>query len=389
MLSNKKNNSAKMSLRRRLGLAAISYLTYPVRTDPSLTVFSQANGRYSDNSRALFEWMAKNGYNVRWLYEAVNSANHSTVHSDFFLYRKSFKGLWFAARAKSAVVSHGIHDFGPWSGIARRKKVVMLWHGIALKTLGIENPYNDPDTVKSETKYYNLVIASSVIDRYYTAAHQGVSVDRVCVTGLPRTDRMVRERRGRACSPDKFRVLYAPTFRDFDTGESSLFFPFDDYDEKQIVDRLSQEGIVVLLRPHPSDEGSLVHTEYLAKRHPEVFDFLSPSIVLDTSDLMSEVDAIVTDYSSIYLDLILFDVPCIFVPFDIQQYDAARGLAYNYETMTPGPKVFSQHHFLNALSSARNGASSWASHRSWVAQIFHEFQDDGACWRVAQAINAL
>jgi CDP-glycerol glycerophosphotransferase (TagB/SpsB family) len=57
----------------------------------------------------------------------------------------------------------------------------------------------------------------------------------------------------------------------------------------------------------------------------------------DPYPLMSYVDVLITDYSSIYIDFLLLDKPIIFFAFDLPHYlEACRDMYFEYEEVTPG-----------------------------------------------------
>jgi CDP-glycerol glycerophosphotransferase len=363
-------------------------LTWLIPRDKDLIAFSQVNEIYADNSRALFEWCAQHEYKVLWIY-GTKRPKPEGISQSLFVRRHSFRGFWTAARAGAAVVIYGSGDFGIWTKIIKKSQLVMLWHGIAIKNLGVLDHKIDSKTVYAETKNYAAIIASSEIDRYYTASHQNVPIQKIHVTGLSRNDHLIRKRQNRVKRESLVSILYAPTFRDFETDRDTLFFPFPDFDVEKIVSKLRNVGARIMLRPHPYDEASCLHVETLSSSYNDVFKYYTSSQVEDTAEIMDEIDIVITDYSSIYIDFLLADTPCIFIPFDMAKYEQARGIAYNYETITPGPKVKSQHDFLLAIDEAMDGAKKWRQHRHVVRKLFHAYEDGNACLRVAKLIESL
>ena len=85
------------------------------------------------------------------------------------------------------------------------------------------------------------------------------------------------------------------------------------------------------------------------------------------------------------MEPLLADVPPIFVNFDLREYLSTRGMAYDYDLVTPGPKVGSTTEMLKALSDARRGAPGWAEHREQVRKMFFTHRDANACSRVFDA----
>lgn len=369
----------------------------PKRRD--LVLFGQWGGRYSDNSRALFEWMAQHSdHQVVWLYSSkeppeVPKAIASQVR---MVNRESLYAGWLALRARVVVISHGHSDFGIWRHAVRRARSLMLWHAIMVKsaflTDGSLSASRKRRYQRREARHLDAVIASSDIDRYHTVAYMGVPADRVFVTGLPRQDAVFRSMQARTSKEgiDPIKILYAPTHRDTASARNrSLFFPFTDKNEADFAAFCQANKVQLLMRPHPNDKASRAHVYELATQYPDVYVPATPREVMDVAELLPQIQILVTDYSSIYLDLLPFDIPCVFLPFDIEEYSAYRGLAYYYDLITPGPKIYTQAEFISALSEAIMGAPAWHDRRDMVARMFFAHLDAAACERTSRLVDHL
>jgi CDP-glycerol glycerophosphotransferase (TagB/SpsB family) len=198
-----------------------------------LIVFSMSKGRYWDNSRALFEFLSHSGYaqmEVYWLSDPMlDCAQIPSRYLDRFVSRNSLLGWWVASRSEGVVVSYSLGDFGYLRKVIRRKKVLMLWHAITVKHVGLLDKKFDLSKklkyINNETRYYNRMIASSDIDRYYWAGANKILPEKIAITGLPRNDRLCERELCKSMERSDFRVLYAPTFRDYSLGNSSVFSP--------------------------------------------------------------------------------------------------------------------------------------------------------------------
>jgi CDP-glycerol glycerophosphotransferase len=113
----------------------------------------------------------------------------------------------------------------------------------------------------------------------------------------------------------------------------------------------------------------------------------SPRVVLgddrriqDSVALLRRADAVVTDYSGIFLEGLLIDVPAVFVPYDLEEYE--RGLPWDYAAYTPGPKVHTFAEFLQACGAALADRRTGAAERRRVREAFFAHPDGGATERV-------
>lgn len=122
------------------------------------------------------------------------------------------------------------------------------------------------------------------------------------------------------------------------------------------------------------------------RAHPnEALDFrpyreISPRIVTggqekfeDVLELLPLADAIITDYSSIYIEGLLIDIPAIFLPYDVESYE--RGFPLPYDQITPGPKVYFQRELQFHLERALERTDGRESERRQVRELY--FADAG------------
>ena len=71
-------------------------------------------------------------------------------------------------------------------------------------------------------------------------------------------------------------------------------------------------------------------------------------------DYINLFDALITDYSSIYLDYMLLERPIIFLPYDLKDYENSVGFTMDYNENTPGEKPTTQKDFIDILTKIKN-----------------------------------
>ena len=158
-------------------------------------------------------------------------------------------------------------------------------------------------------------------------------------------------------------ILYAPTFRDY--GQIRLF-PFDDFDLNQMEAFLEEHKMLLFIRTHIAEQESAA--PYLGKR----IRFLGNEQAEDVTGILNIFDCLITDYSSIYIDYLLTDRPMIFLPYDRNEYLNGRGMNFDYDEVTPGPKPDTFQSFLDALLTED---SHWKTERDRVNLLFNEIHD--------------
>lgn len=348
-----------------------------IRPDSHIWLFSSTdNSHYNYNSRYLFEYVKENLPEITPLFvindpELRNSLS-SKYGKQYFIETESIQGIRQALSAGVWFTSAGLPAYG--TGLHKKRLIINLWHGVPLKKIALLDP-----NLKKTARIYFKKIFSENYTCILTTSHEliplmarsfAVSEDKIKVWGQPRNDGLFQKNDCREILGQLFpdlpeytkTVLYAPTFRDY--GQVQLF-PFKDFDQKQLEAFLEEKNMLLFIRTHVAEQGSAA--PYLGKR----IRFLGNEQAEDVTGILNIFDCLITDYSSIYIDYLLTDKPMIFLPYDRQQYLDGRGMNFDYDDVTPGPKPETFNDFLNALSPKED---FWKSERTRVNRLFNEIQ---------------
>lgn len=348
-----------------------------IRPDSHIWLFSSTdNSHYNYNSRYLFEYVKENLPEITPLFvindpELRNSLS-SKYGKQYFIETESIQGIRQALSAGAWFTSAGLPAYG--TGLHKKRLIINLWHGVPLKKIALLDP-----NLKKAARIYFKKIFSENYTCILTTSHEliplmarsfAVSEDKIKVWGQPRNDGLFQKNDCREILGQLFpdlpeytkTVLYAPTFRDY--GQVQLF-PFKDFDQEQLEAFLEEKNILLFIRTHVAEQGSAA--PYLGKR----IRFLGNEQAEDVTGILNIFDCLITDYSSIYIDYLLTDKPMIFLPYDRQQYLDGRGMNFDYDDVTPGPKPETFNDFLDALSPKED---FWKSERTRVNRLFNEIQ---------------
>ena len=348
-----------------------------IRPDSHIWLFSSTdNSHYNYNSRYLFEYVKENLPEITPLFvindpELRNSLS-SKYGKQYFIETESIQGIRQALSAGVWFTSAGLPAYG--TGLHKKRLIINLWHGVPLKKIALLDP-----NLKKAARIYFKKIFSENYTCILTTSHEliplmarsfAVSEDKIKVWGQPRNDGLFQKNDCREILGQLFpdlpeytkTVLYAPTFRDY--GQVQLF-PFKDFDQKQLEAFLDEKNMLLFIRTHVAEQGSAA--PYLGKR----IRFLGNEQAEDVTGILNIFDCLITDYSSIYIDYLLTDKPMIFLPYDRPQYLDGRGMNFDYDDVTPGPKPETFNDFLDALSPKED---FWKSERTRVNRLFNEIQ---------------
>lgn len=252
---------------------------------------------------------------------------------------------------------------------------INTWHGIPLKTLG----YDLPDG--------NLAVANVLRNFLSTdylispnVFHTGIYLDTFKLQGLyegtiieegqPRSDRIYHTDRtkvieelkalGVSVDPDKKIIMYAPTWKgsDFGNPELGLSAYFDFLDK--VKASVNMEEYQVFVKPHQQ-------VYRFIKDDPQVSAEFIPATI-DTNSLLSVVDILVSDYSSIYFDFLDTGRPVLFYIPDLEMYKNYRGVYFPLEEL-PGP-----------TTKNLDDIVAWINDIDRVQKEYQEVYDKNVAW---------
>ena len=390
-------------------LGALGAVVVP-RTS-KLWVFGSGIG-LGEGALALYELARERiGDDVRLVWLAGSPAELTEARRRGFdaVARQSGWGFWLTLRARVLVVTHGLGDvnrFGVWGGF-----VVQLWHGIPLKKLHLDSPVvlgaaggplRRAARVALRTGYRTAgrqvglfpVASARIVERI--ASGFGTPRERVVATGDPRDDVLLAgtagERRDRARAvlaatlgalPEAaYLVLYAPTWRD---GAVDPGAP-DQQAWDEIANWLEADNAVLIVRNHP-----LGRADYAAgPARSDRIRLLDARAMADVTPVLSGVDALITDYSSIAFDFALVGGPIVFFAPDAEDYVRSRGLYEPYRSFAGGRAVVTWAHVLARLTRIRTDpatATAARAHTAWLRDENFDHLDAGSTARVLAEIQ--
>ncbi|MDF2820331.1 MAG: hypothetical protein K0R15_772 [Clostridiales bacterium] len=338
--------------------------------------------RFADNSKhffiSTFESKDKLTFDkVVWI--TRNTEIYNELRKNKFLVFKawSFKSIWYHFRAKYHVIDQTLTDINPFFSI--RSIRINLWHGFPLKNIGIfmkNNCVRKPqygsrkwiiDKITSKGYWYDYyLLATSEFSANIIGNAFEVNRERIIISGYPRNyialnedsnlfipqnEEIYRERI-QAIINEGYKIIgFLPTFRD---KRETMIFGTDNIKELEgFLDFCEESKLKIVGKFHFAGKND----KFGEFQTHEAFINL-PSDA-DVYTFLNLFDVLITDYSSIYFDFLLWRKPIIFFPYDLEYYrDQDRGLIFDYEEYTPGPKVFNLDELKLILSSGIESLSS-------------------------------
>ncbi|PNZ70110.1 glycosyltransferase [Staphylococcus croceilyticus] len=217
---------------------------------------------------------------------------------------------------------------------------INTWHGTPLKYMGldIENGLRGSQNIIKNFLASDYLISPNQhtteifkrafkLENIYGGEILEIGYPRIDLTLKTNPQTIIEELRAHITISDEKILLYCPTWRgeDVDNPEESL---------KNIVEEIEKLknnlDYQVLVKVHP-----FIFKE--ANKNSLLKPYLIPDY-FDTNEILSVVDLMVTDYSSIFFDYLVTDRPIIFYTPDYEDYKTSRGMYINSDEL-PGPVI--------------------------------------------------
>lgn len=406
----------RLTENRSVRRAARTLTTATARLAPSredLFVFGSNAGRfYADNSRYLYEWVLENEPSLKPVWMTKNRRVYDDLRARGKPVRMvlSREGISTLLRANTGFFTHSTADIAPDTALVPDSlELVNLRHGESVKNTHLcpSNPGLVSERKRSQSRRWRrsgVTIASTspfVADVQHRCL--GVTEDQPVVTGYPRHDPLwagddqgASSRLAEHAGLDRNRfdtvALYAPTWRQYDPVRDgdryTEFLPFEGLDYDELSSLLEVHRTVLLLRPHPHDLAAEPVQCHLAEIEREVprATVLGPDDLNDVYEILPAVDALVTDYSSLYHDYLVLDRPIVLVPYDFETFEEEIGFVYDYEEWAPGPRPTTWDGFKRHLEDALSGSDEYGARRRRLRDLLYEHQDGEACRRMMETV---
>ena len=262
----------------------------------------------------MYDYLQSRGYHIQSFFSDFGKASYMSGLKSMIRFMKAY------AEAECVFLC----DYYLPAGSCRKRKetqVVQLWHACgALKKFGYDAEEDISSFYKGNSmKNCTLVTVSSKICEPIYARAFGIPKQRVKALGVSRTDRyfsedykaVCREKFYKECPGAKGKkiILWAPTFR----GNARM----PKLQGAKAIDMLERtmEDCFVVRKLHPHMEGKCGHS----------------ICSMGTEEVMAAGDILITDYSSIIFDFMIYDKPIVLFAPDAGDYTADRGFYTAYD----------------------------------------------------------
>lgn len=335
-----------------------------IRRRNNMWVFGAWNGiKYSDNSKYLFEYVIQHNPEIKVCWLTKNKAIYNELKKKKMnvgmIY--SLKGVYWTLFSRWCFLTSGVSDVNQYciNGINQ----VWLWHGMPLKKIICDDESYTNRTKKQillekyiypfmKFKPYCTISSSPFFDNILAQAFN-LPKEKVWKTGLPRCDIFFSNNKDPLIDkihkeyPDSKVLLFMPTFRRTSNLKGDVYSPFKSqygYNEKQLIDFLNKNNIVLLYKPH------FVDSDFNDCFSIPRVKFLNDDMYDDLYLLLNSIDGLITDYSSVFFDFVPLKKDIYLFVFDYKDYLAkSRGHYFNMFDEMDGKYCYSWLDFYKAF----------------------------------------
>lgn len=328
-----------------------------------------ANLGFRDNIEVLYRCLLEKGYPDRYQIICISNHFYSLQKDRRIHYVSPALGVFYFLHAKYFFYCAGKYPIKP----SKKQMVVNLWHGIPLKKIGNLLPENKDKDYNFFTKliYYSPLF-KPIMKEAFNASEQ-----QLLLAGNLRNDDL---RRPTTNLPNKKKVLWMPTYRQNerfgkDSEVKTLIFNLENH-WLELQKFLKKSEIILYLKLHPLEESrinipkeciniQLISDEELSKSKTSLYSFLGA------------MDALITDYSSVYFDYLLLNRPLAFVLDDYDSYKNKRGFVFeDILSLMPGDKIYNFAELLNFLDKFDKQIDNYQDQRNRINQLVNPIQQN-------------
>ncbi len=355
-----------------------------------------SNPDFSDNAAAVFKRISSDkrfsNYQLVWITRESSRSEYKGVKC----YKvNGFSSFLVYFRAKYIFTTHGLY----YGTSSKYQVKVGLWHGMPLKSLGAftANSNTFSATITEDVCDFKYMIATSPLYQEIMSKCFCLKKENIIVTGLPRNDELFHKDKSLTklsiCDSKKV-ICWLPTYRkpigiDSDRGiynqgkDYEFGIPLITHDNiKELDNILKDTNVSLIIKIHGTQ-----------KFQKESFPNTSNIFIITNNDLYEKEvqlynllacsDALITDYSSVYIDYLAIDKPMAFVVDDINEYGNDRGFVFeNPLDFMPGMKVKSMEDIMNFICNVSQNKDDFKQERLDVRKELNIFNDDNNTQRV-------
>ncbi len=368
----------------KICLTPLGALNKIIHKNPKKVVF-YSNLGFRDNVLAMYNYFIEKGFNNEYrIIVATNGEKPDTLPKNV-KYRSLLRGFFSYITAKYCFYSFGKYPVKP----SKKQRVVNLWHGMPLKTVGRLCGGSEND----DQNFFTHVIATSPFFADVMKKAFGAANEQVIITPQPRCDEMLKQTEMPQFLKDYDKiVVWMPTVisskkigvNDCDYGNIN---PFNEKLISELNSLLKEKNALLVIKPHPMDDAKALQNMSNVVYINE--DFLKHNN-LSIYSILKRADALLTDFSSIFVDFLILNKPIAFIIENLEEYKKSRGFVVSdAEKLMCGDQIKSEKELFEFFEKLFNGIDDFKAQRQECNELFNSYPMQSGCEKILKEIDLI
>lgn len=259
-----------------------------------------------------------------------------------------------------------------------KQKRIFLGHGMPLKIV------KEYDLKKGEVDM-NMITSYNFNKHFYDI---GDTDDNMRNYGYCRTD-VMSEHSGIRKNRDKTNIIWMPTYRQHTSANQMriennfpLGLPVIKSHEQmaEINEFLKENNTMLYLRPHPAQDISVMKLDEMSNIIIADNNYLGDRQIYD---FLTETDALITDYSSVYYDYLMIDRPIAMAIEDLDDFSAKWPMFYDdFKANYKCPYIYTLDDLKQFIKDVATDNDTYKDERTKALNRFYDYTDGKTCERI-------
>ena len=309
---------------------------------------------YSDNPKALCEYLIHNGYLKRYkIFYIVKDVDFFIKKTHnlpiIFLPNKNLFGMMPLRTMRvvyTASYTFASHSFSQPKGEYKEgQRHILLWHGCGYKG----------QSSKNSNRFFDLALVPGKLFVDSKCRYWNTTSEYIMSKGYPRYDWLINPRKEAKNYIEQWKkkinynkvVIWMPTFRnskvssEYSENVLTQFPLMEGKDRWQELNKVCKDyKILLIIKLHVSQRNIDVNFQSFDYIHLLTNDDIE-SKDLNLYEFIAYTDALITDYSSIAIDYLILNRPMAFILDDYEKYKNTRGFIFdNPKQYMPGHHIY-------------------------------------------------
>lgn len=356
-------------------------------------IYLRSHYEYRDNIHSILDELLLHSLEHKYSIVCDGIAFNNYSSNKLIKPKNRIMLFYYFLRSKYVFFDGGI--YGQMSPI-KRQILVNTWHGVSLKKIGYHiQGYNKNSNKRLAT--YLTVYSDFFVENMSKAF--GVPKSDVLITGEPRNDQFFRTSFGESLKKINIEkntynkvIIWMPTYRKHKItketdGNTYLYgIPFVS-DLIQLNVLLKEYNVLLIVKLHGLEENS-ESLEYSNIRYITSIELGKSN--LSVNELLVDCDALITDYSSVYINYLLLNRQICFAYDDMEEYKSNRGFMFkDVESIMPGFHAKNYSDIEKFIMKIVEDSDAYENIRNGVNSLLNKYTDGKNSLRILQFLNII